>query len=62
MTNVHDITAAIEQRTISTLEDERVKLWAKLGDVDDAIDSLEAKRFELLNQLAELDCQIAEVV
>ena len=62
MTNVHDITGFIEQRAISTLETERARIWAKLCDVDDAVDSLEAHRFELLNQLAELDCQIAEVV
>ena len=62
MSNVTDITAVIEQRAITTLEDERARIWAKLGDVDDAIDSLESRRFELLNQLAELDCQIAEVV
>ena len=62
MNNVTDITAHLEQRTVSNLETERARIWAKLGDVDDAIDTLESKRFELLNQLAELDCQIAEVV
>ena len=62
MSNVTDITAIIEQRTVSTLEDERARIWAQLGSVDDEIDTLEARRFELLNQLAELDCQIAEVV
>ena len=62
MSNVTDITQAIEQRTVTNLEMERARIWAKLCDVDDAIDTLESKRFELLNQLAELDCQIAEVV
>ena len=60
--SVHDITAHLEQRAITTLEDERARIWAKLCDIDDAVDALEARRCTLASQLAEIDDQISEVV